>query len=85
LFLFKKANKNGPGPFGAGPDWTDCLDLIITFTILDFWAAPYEMIKMPLSVTCAMDTPKHPTNYNIRDLSSGHYFSKLLIFPTSVT
>jgi hypothetical protein len=24
--------------------------------------------------------PKHPTNFNIRDLSHGRYFSKLLIF-----
>jgi hypothetical protein len=34
---------------------------------------------------CYGHPEKHPTNYNIRDLSSGHYFSKLLIFPIPVT
>jgi hypothetical protein len=51
------------------------------FCHYDIWGATYVMTKMPLSVTYATDTPKHPTNYNIRDLSNGCYFLKLLIFP----
>jgi hypothetical protein len=30
---------------------------------------------------CHGHPPKTPYNYNIRDLSNIHYFSKLLIFP----
>jgi hypothetical protein len=31
-----------------------------------FWGAPYEMTKMPLSVTCATDTPQNnPPPYTL--------------------
>jgi hypothetical protein len=51
-----------------------------------FEARSTKMTKMPLFVTCVTDIlQKYPTNYNICDLSSGHYFSKSLIFYTSMT
>jgi hypothetical protein len=35
------------------------------------WGVLYEMTKILMSVTCAMDIPKTPYIYNSRDLSHG--------------